>query len=345
MSNYTVCYSLWRNRNITNGSPWLAFLFGRIRPHINTIAPPNAGRCYRNLIIIKSLELIAGDHAVLLIHGLQGVPAEMLPLAKRLHKAGYTVRVPHFSGYGYLPGDTAHSVTTWRDWHNQVLLELRDLKRQYRTVSVGGLCIGAVLALSVAAEAGEEISGLSLLSTTLYYNGWSIPWYRFMLPLGYYTPFRYIYSYKEREPFGLKNPQLRRWVAREVAHKTSSIAGASRLTLPAVHEAELLIKSVKSKLHLVTAPALIIHAVEDDVSTMRSADFVTDHIGSDRVVKIVLHDSYHMITLDNEREHVADETIKFFDDLDGQKGVRGADATGRHVLSSEPRSGFVHAVA
>jgi carboxylesterase len=226
-----------------------------------------------------------------------------------------------------------------------VLAEFRDLKRQYRTVSVGGLCIGAVLALSVAAEVGEEVSGLSLLSTTLFYDGWSIPWYRFLLPLGYYTPFRYIYAYKEREPFGLKNEQLRRWVAREMAHKTSSIAGASKLTLPAVHEAELMIKSVKSRLHQITSPALIIHAEEDDVSTTRSVDFVTDHIGSDRVVKIILHDSYHMITLDNEREHVADETIKFFDDLDGQKAARGADATGRHVVSSAPRLGLVHAVA
>lgn len=293
---------------------------------------------------MKSLELTGGEHAVLLVHGLQGVPAEMLPLAKRLHKSGYTVRVPHFKGYGHMQGDTAHSVTAWRDWHEQVLAEFREMKGRYRTVSIGGLCIGAVLALSVATELGEEVSGLSLLSTTLFYDGWSIPWYRFMLPLGYYTPFRYIYAYKEREPFGLKNEQLRRWVAREMTHKTSSIAGASKLTLPAIHEAELLIKSVKSRLHLITAPALIIHATEDDVSTTRSADFVTDHIGSDRVVKVILHDSYHMITLDNEREQVAEETLRFFEDLSGQ-AARGADASGRHVVSSEMRSGFIHAVA
>ena len=33
-----------------------------------------------------------------------------------------------------------------------------------------------------------------------------------------------------------------------MSHKTSSIAGASNLTLPAIHEAELLIKSVKRNL-------------------------------------------------------------------------------------------------
>ena len=163
-----------------------------------------------------------------------------------------------------------------------------------------------------------------------------------MLPLGYYTPFRYLYTYKEREPFGLKNQQLRRWVAREMSHKTSSIAGASNLALPAIHEAELLIKSVKRNLHKVTAPALIIHAVEDDVSTPRSADFVAAHIGSANVHKIMLHDSYHMITLDNEREQVADETIKFFDDMNGKRAP-GSSAEGAPVVSSSTRLSLVHA--
>ena len=292
---------------------------------------------------MKKIELIGGEHAVLIIHGLQGVPTEMLTLAKRLHKAGYSVSVPHFKGYGYMEGDTPHSVTPWRDWRGQVMLELHDMKLRYKTVSVCGLCIGAVLALSVAEEASADISGLSLLATTLFYDGWSIPWYRFMLPLGYYTPFRYLYAYKEREPFGLKNLQLRRWVAREMSHKASSIAGASNLALPAIHEAELLIKSVKRNLHKVTAPALIIHALEDDVSTPRSADFVATRIGSAEVRKIMLHDSYHMITMDNERERVADETIKFFDGLAG-KHMSGADADGQPaVVSSIPRLSLAHA--
>ena len=287
---------------------------------------------------MKTIELAGGEHAVLLIHGLQGVPAEMQPLAKRLHKAGYSVRVPHFKGYGYTEGDTPHSVTPWRDWRGQVMAELHSMKRQYKTVSLGGLCIGAVLSLSVAEEASNEIDGLLLLSTTLFYDGWSIPWYRFMLPLGYYTPLRYIYAYKEREPFGLKNQQLRRWVAREMSHKTSSIAGASNLTLPAIHEAELMIKTVRQNLHKVTAPALIIHALEDDVSTPRSAELVASHIGSDDVHKIMLHDSYHMITLDNERELVADETLRFLDSLPGKR-----PSNTQSVLSSVPQLSLVHA--
>ncbi|MBI5918838.1 MAG: alpha/beta fold hydrolase [Nitrosomonadales bacterium] len=282
---------------------------------------------------MKPMEFHAGEHAVLLVHGLSSTPVEMQPLAKRLHKAGYSVRVPYFKGYSYEAGYDAHSVTAWRDWQNQVMLELRDMKRQYKTVAVGGLCMGAVLSLSVAIEASKEISGLSLLATTLYYDGWSIPWYRFLLPLGYYTPFRYWYAYREREPFGLKNEALRTWVAREMASKTSSIAGASKLTLPAIHEGELLIKHVRRNLHRVSAPTLLIHAEEDDVSTPRSAELVANTISSDKIQKIMLHNSYHMITLDNERERVADETISFFNGLTGN----GTNSENQAPVVSSPR--------
>lgn len=267
---------------------------------------------FRQILAMDPITLAGGEHAVLLIHGLQSSPAELQPLAKRLNQSGYTVHAPHIRGYGYEHGDNAHSITHWQEWHAKALAEFRSLKLQYKTVAVGGLCIGAVLSLSIAAELGDEVAALSLLSTTMYYDGWSIPWYRFFLPIGYYTPFRYIYSYREREPFGLKNKQLRKWVAREMSHKDSSMAGAAKLALPALHEAELLIKSVKKSLPRVTAPALIIHAVDDDVSTPRSARFVAENIGSKIVESVLLHDSYHMLTIDNEREQVAAETLRFF---------------------------------
>jgi carboxylesterase len=82
--------------------------------------------------------------------------------------------------------------------------------------------------------------------------------------------------------------------------------------------------------------------VDDDVSTPRSADFVTSHIGSDHVHKILLHNSYHMITMDNERELVADETIRFFNGLTGM-ATPEQDAEQRPVISSAPRLGLVHA--
>lgn len=259
--------------------------------------------------ITKHINLVKGEHAVLLIHGLSGTPLEMQYVARMLHKAGFTVSAPHFSGYGYGEDSTTKK---WQEWHREVTQHFDDLKRKYKTVSVCGLCIGAVLALKLAAERRDEVAGLSLLATTLYFDGWSIPWYRFLLPLGYYTPFRYFYSYREREPYGLKNEQLRAWIAREMTEKSTSAAGSACIPMSGIFQTDKLINEVKRCIGNATAPALIMHSLEDDTATVRSADFVEKRIGSKKVRKILLDDCYHILTMDNQKHIVAEETIRFF---------------------------------
>ena len=263
---------------------------------------------------MRSIELSGGPHAVLALHGLLGNPLEMQFVGKKLQRAGYSVTIPLISGYGYSSGQSqSYRTTRSEDWYDEVQRQFDLLKRQYETVSITGLCIGAVLALRLASERPTEVTALSLLATTLAYDGWSIPKYIFLLPLAYYTPARYFYSYKERYPFGIKNENLRKWIAREMAVHTSSAAGASRLSAEGIFQAHRLIKQVKNKLARVACPTLIMHAEEDDVATPKSADLVEATISSTIKKKIILHDSYHIITLDNEKERVASETVRFFD--------------------------------
>lgn len=263
---------------------------------------------------MKTMTLPGGEHAVLALHGLLGNPLEMQYLGKRLQKAGYTVVIPLIPGYGYATGaGQSYRTADYRRWYEEVERHFDQLKASYKTVSLAGLCIGAVLALRLAMERGDEVAALSLLSTTLAYDGWSLPWYRFLLPLAYYTPARYLYAYHERHPYGLKNENLQRWIAREMKVSGSSAAGASRLSAEGIFQAHRLIKEVRRGLARVRTPALIIHAQEDDVASPHSADFVAANISSVFQRKIILEDCYHIITLDNEKERVADESIAFFD--------------------------------
>ena len=268
---------------------------------------------------MRSIELRGGPHAVLALHGLLGNPLEMQFVGKKLQRAGYSVAIPLIPGYGFSSGQSSsgqnHSYRTTRSekWYEEVQRQFDLLKRDYDTVSITGLCIGAVLALRLASERPGEVTALSLLATTLAYDGWSIPKYKFLLPIAYYTPARYLYSYKERYPFGIKNANLRKWIAREMEVHTSSAAGASKLSAEGIFQAHRLIKQVKKKLHQVSCPTLIIHAEEDDVATPKSAELVNARISSAVKKKIILHDSYHIITLDNEKERVASETVQFFD--------------------------------
>jgi len=265
-----------------------------------------------------------GERAVLLIHGLSGSPLEMQYLAKRLRAEGFRIHAPHFEGYGFGERSSPFATGNWREWRAQVVEAFDDLARNYREVCVSGLCIGAVLALDLAAERPGRVAALSLLATTLFYDGWSLPWYQFLAPLAYYTPLRHRYSYRERFPYGVKNESLRKWIAREMTEKSTSIAGASCLPMNAVSEARKLIRHVKTALPGITAPALVVHAVEDDVASVKSAEFVIDNIGSSDVDFVLLRDSYHMVTLDNEKNRVASETVRFFRKRAGPHATAGA---------------------
>jgi carboxylesterase len=262
---------------------------------------------------MRTINYPGGPNAVLALHGLLSNPLEMQFVGKQLNKAGYSVVIPLVPGYGYSSGQgKSFSAASCERWYDEVNQQFDELKKNYDSVSVTGLCIGAVLALRLAIDRSDDISALSLLATTLYYDGWNIPRYSFLLPLAYYTPLRYLYSYQERYPYGVKNENLRKWIAREMQAKDSSAAGASRLSAEGIFQAHRLIKQVRKNLDQVRCPTLIMHSEEDDVASTRSADLVESSIASSSKKKIILNDSYHIITLDNEKERVASETIDFF---------------------------------
>ena len=259
------------------------------------------------------------EHAVLLLHGLASSPVELRYLSRQLQREGFAVAAPHIHGLGY-----GAPVADWRVWRDTASYALDQLKREYQTVSVSGLCIGAVLALALAAERGRDIAALSLLSTTLYYDGWSVPWYRFLLPLGYYTPLRYLYSYREREPFGIKNELLRKRIARSMAGGLSE-AGAASISMRHVYQATRMSRHVMRNLAAVDTPTLMIHAIDDDTSSIRSVDFVARNIGAGVLRRVLLSDSYHMVTMDNEKATVARETGSFFSEYSVGATARAAE--------------------
>ena len=91
-----------------------------------------------------------GEHAVLLIHGYTGSPREVLWLGTQLHGAGYTVSIPRLPGHGTNKDDFLAS--SWKDWLRRVYDEYIDLAEKYKTVYVGGLSMGGVLTVLIAAK-------------------------------------------------------------------------------------------------------------------------------------------------------------------------------------------------
>ncbi|MFM0641857.1 alpha/beta fold hydrolase [Paraburkholderia metrosideri] len=252
--------------------------------------------------------LTSRDHAVLLLHGLRSTPQEMAFMAKTLAKQGFAVFAPYLKGYGL--GEPCSTADEWRE---QVHTHYTRLCSTYGNVSVGGLCIGATLALALATEE-PDLLAVSLLSVTLDYDGWTIPWYHWLLTIAYKTPLRNLYSLRERAPYGLKNVALRNRVARSMQHEGNSEIGAASLSMHHIFEARTLARFVLKHISSVKADCLLIHAIDDDISTTANADRVYARVGSQRKRKIFLDDCYHIITMDNERELVARETQWFFEE-------------------------------
>jgi len=250
--------------------------------------------------------------ALLLLHGLSGSPLEMQYLARRARLAGFRTHSPSICGCDFGTREDPRDTGTWRQWVGFVSRELDTLSRSHERVYVAGLCIGAVLALRLAIERPQQVAGLALVSTTLAYDGWQMPWYRVLAPLAYYTPLRRIIVWRERHPFGLKNGRLREWVVRALGTQGVSSVGAAFQPLSGIHEAQMLIRAVRRDIRGVTAPTLIMHSIEDDVTSPRSAQFVALNISSRQVRTVLYRDSYHILSMDNDKESVADEMVGFF---------------------------------
>jgi carboxylesterase len=253
------------------------------------------------------IDLPGGNHSVLLIHGLTGSPFEMKYLARKLNKSGFTVKGPCLEGHCSTLKNLSN--TDWKDWYRSVRESFIEMKKSSDSVSVVGLCMGALLCLHLSYEFGSGVAAVSLISTTIFYDGWSLPWFKFLLPISYWVPFRYIYSYSETEPYGIKNEALRERIVNLM--KNDSIA-YTKTPAASMHELFKLIREVKKELPAITTPALILHSSEDDLTSTKNPDYVEEKIGSKIVRKIILDNSYHMMTIDNQKDRVADETINFF---------------------------------
>lgn len=271
----------------------------------------------------------------LLLHGLSGSPAEMRHLSRSLCEAGFTVHVPAIPGYAFGTHADPFDTGTWEQWIDYAGHALDTLVRRHGPVYLAGLCIGALLALRLAIERPQRIGAMSLISTTLHHDGWATPWYRRLIQLAGHTPLRRRVKLHERFPYGLKNERLRERVARAMRTEGSSAAGAEFMPLSGMHQAYRLSGAVQRDIGRVRTPSLVLHAIDDDVASTRSAEFVARNVATREVRTVLYRESYHILTMDNDRDAVADETIGFFR-RHGAQSAPSEDVHARRQALSAP---------
>ncbi len=248
--------------------------------------------------------------AVLLFHGLTGSPFELKKYGIFLYNNGYDVFAESLPGHGEKFGEIY--TVTYKDWLNFSYQKFEELEREYKNVFVSGLCLGAVLAVQLGAKYQERVKGIISLSTTLYLDGWRLPWYSFLMPLALSTIVRYYYNYPECDPHGIKNERTRS-VVKKLLEKGD--VGMNDFPMAAIYELIKLSRYTRKNLTNVISPILLVHANQDDLTSTKSAKIVYNRIQSKQKELIILNDSYHMVLYDNEKEKVYNKSLEFLDNL------------------------------
>lgn len=251
----------------------------------------------------------AGRAGVFLIHGLGGTEYDLGSMHKRLRMSGFVTQSLTLPGHGTRPEDLLG--VTVDDWLDACRARYRELAGQFETLHVMGMCMGSLLAVEVAKQEQHGKGRLVVLAPPIFLDGWATPWYRDLRHLLYWLPtVPRRMRVEEEDPYGIKNEQLRGIV--KAKFERNDGFHYRWVPLHCVREVDRLRKLVTTGLQRVPCQTLVVHAREDELTSLRSANFLVRGIGGDRARMVVLEDSYHMICIDNDRELVARHVLEFF---------------------------------
>ena len=252
--------------------------------------------------------------AVVLLHGLCSTPDELLTVQSALRSRGYPVHPMSIEGYSFNAEIPLQRAAPFERWLDAIEARVRTLRQQHDRVMLIGISAGSSLALGAAIRCGRDVDALVLMSTTLRFDGWAIPRTQCLLPLAFYTPLGRFWQYRERPPYGVKNERVRAWIERELRHRKVSRAGSSVIGVGHLREHDRLIRHVRRHLNSVQCDnVLALHAQQDEVASVANLDILARGLRCRAFRTVVVANSYHMITIDNDRQQVVRETVSFAD--------------------------------
>lgn len=224
---------------------------------------------------------------VLLSHGFTGSPASMVPWGRYLAEQGYAVAVPRLPGHGTTWQEMNR--TTWQDWYGEVERSFEKLSANCDQVVVGGLSMGATLALLLAAERQSEVAGIVSVNVSI----------------------------DNKDPRRFALPLLKRVVpsfpgiADDVKKPGVTESGYDRLPLRAAAELVSLYKHLRPQLPRITQPLLVFRSSEDHTADPGSHDLLMRSVSSRDLTERVLENSYHVATLDYDAPVIFEESAEF----------------------------------
>jgi carboxylesterase len=237
----------------------------------------------------EETELRGNEVGCLLIHGFRSCPFEMKEYGQYLNDLGFTVKTCLLPGHGTEPADLLN--VKWEQWLGEVENSFESLQKKSNKIFVAGLSTGGSLALYLASK--QNVDGVIALAPGLFLKQRNAILSHIL---------KYVWKFKSIK----SGPDVSVRVESRVYPK---------VPVSIVSELLSLFKSLKSKLHLIKTPALIIYSIQDHVVRPKSSITIYNKISSQNKHLIELKKSFHILTMDVEKEKVFEESGKFINKI------------------------------
>ncbi|SDE13886.1 carboxylesterase [Bhargavaea beijingensis] len=225
-----------------------------------------------------------GKEGVLVSHGFTGSTQSMRPLAEALAEAGYTVCLPRLKGHGTHYEDMER--TSRHDWIESVEEGYRWLKERSGTIYMAGLSMGGTLTLYMA-KRHPDIRAIALINAAIDMPA--------LKEVGDPEEIRFL----EAIGSDIKKPDVT-----ELAYEKTPVKS--------VKEILALMEEVRADLGKISCPALLLVSDEDHVVPPGNSDIIGEGLSSEAIEKVQLKNSYHVATLDNDKDKIIENVLRFF---------------------------------
>lgn len=237
----------------------------------------------------------AGSTGILLIHGFTATTAEVRPLAEFLHRQNFTISAPLLPGHFTHPRDL--NAVRWQAWAAEVEQAYLALAHNHTPVLVGGESTGALLSLLLAAK-HPEIKALLLYAPALRLNLSTLD----TLKLHLFSPFVSFIP----KPHLDDNPYWQ-------GYPVNPLKGTRQL---------LKLQSyIRSRLHLVHQPLLVIQGRKDATVHPQTPDMILAEVSSTTKEMVWMENSAHCVIIDQEMLLVNQLTLEFIKKAIPEQGL------------------------
>ncbi|MGJ9457323.1 alpha/beta hydrolase [Oceanobacillus sp. CF4.6] len=232
-----------------------------------------------------------GQTGILISHGFMGTPQSVQYIGEKLANNGYSVLAPRLEGHGTHYYDLERC--DYNEWFESLERGYHELKQHCTTILVMGQSMGGTLALWLA-QKYKDVEGVILVNPAL------------TLP-------SYAYLREKTEPRFIDEgvPDIKAEDVHEITY--------SKIPISAIHQLQELMEQTPRILPEINCPVLGIKSTVDHVVPPENTDYILNHVGSEIKQRIILENSYHVASLDNDKEQIAKGCHDFVQHLVGLK--------------------------